>query len=173
MLIRILKILTILILFLLLGFLSLGLLKPEVKYETKAEVKGQLVDVFAMYNDMDKIDQWIPTIKRITPLKETANKKGSVYEMVIDNDGREIKMKEKVLDFVENEMVALEFDTGPMIKKDQFTFAQAGNKTQIIGNHSVVGNNYLYKCMFSLFGTNMQGVDQKYLDAFVENFENK
>jgi len=173
MLIRILKILTILILFLMIGFLSLGLFVPEVDYESHGEVVGSVGDVFALYNDMDQIDQWIPSIKTIKPLKETQNKKGSVYEMVIDNEGNEITMKEKVLDYKEGELVSLEFDAGAMTKTDVFTFAQAGNKTKIIGKHTVRGNNYFYKCMFSMFGSNMQGIDQGYMDAFIKNFESR
>jgi len=173
MLVRILKILTFLVIILMLGFLSMGLMVPQVDYESSAEVEGSVKDVFDLYNDMDKIDQWIPTIKSIKPLKETDSKIGSVYEMVIDNDGAEIKMKEKVLDYKDGELVALEFDAGVMRKTDVYTFAQAGNKTKIIGKHSVVGNNYFYKCMFSMFGSNMQKIDQKYMDAFIENFKKR
>jgi len=173
MLIRILKILTFLILFLMIGFLSMGFFVPQVNYESSGEVVGKVADVFALYNDKDQIDQWIPTIKSIKPLKETQNIKGSVYEMVIDNEGSEITMKEKVLDYKEGEMVSLEFDAGAMTKTDVFTFAQAGNKTKITGNHSVEGNNYFYKCMFSLFGSNMQGIDQGYMDAFIVSFESR
>ncbi len=170
---RIFKILTILILILMLGFLSLGLFTPKVEYETAGEVEGVVGDVFEWYNDKDKINQWIPSIKSVKTLKETQNVKGSVYEMVIDNEGNEITMEEKVLDYKEDELVSLEFDAGAMTKMDVFTFAQAGKKTKILGKHSVKGNNYFYKCMFAMFGSNMKGIDQGYMDAFIKNFEER
>lgn len=156
-----------------LGFLSIGLFVPQVDYETAGEIDGGVAEVFAMYNDMDKIKNWIPSIKSIKSLKETENKKGSVYEMVIDNEGNEITMEERVLDYKEGELVSLQFDPGPMTKTDVYTFAQAGNKTIINGKHSVKGSNYFYKCMFALFKSNMTNIDQDYMNAFKKYFEKR
>ncbi len=173
MLIRILKFLTIFILILIVGFFALGLFVPQVEYQCETVVEGPIGEVFENYNDLESIDKWIPDIKSVKPLKETEDKKGSVYEMVIDSDGTEVKMAETVLDYQVNRMVALQFETGPMEKRDVFNFLEENGQTIITGNHVVTGTNYFYKCMFALFKGALTKVDQGYLDNFKEYHEKR
>lgn len=173
MLIRILKFLTIFILILIIAFFSLGILSPNVEYQSQTTVSGSVEDVFQSYNDIESIGNWIPEIKEVKVLKETQKKEGSVYEMLIDSDGTDVKMKETVLKYSENKLVALRFDTGPMKKNDEFQFEEENGATKITGTHSVEGTNYFYKCMFTMFKGGMSKIDQKYMDNFKEYHENR
>lgn len=170
---RILKILTILILILILGFFSLGLFVPKLEYSTSVNVDGPIEKVFDTYNDLESLSDWMPEIKSVRAKKETENKKGSVYEMVIDSDGTEVKMDETVVDYHINRMVSLKFDTGPMEKIDRFDFLEENGETIISGSHEVIGTNYFYRCMFAMFKGGLTKVDQKNLDTFKSYFEKK
>ncbi len=154
-----------------LGFFALGAFVPEIEYESKGIARGPISEVFAKYNDIENIDEWIPDIKQVNALKETEDKKGSVYEMVIDSDGTEVKMEETVVDWVENSKLALRFETGPMEKYDVFQFLEENGQTIITGKHRVKGTNYFYKCMFALFKGGLGRVDQGYMDNFIAYYE--
>lgn len=171
MVIRILKILTILILILILGFFCLGLFVPKVEYQSNAIVKGSVASVFESYNDIESIGNWIPEIKSVIPKKVTESKKGSVYEMVIDSDGTDVKMNETVMDYQVNRMVSLKFETGPMEKLDSYEFLEENGETLITGTHRVEGTNYFYKCMFALFKGALSSVDQGYMYQFKSYYE--
>lgn len=154
-------------------FFSLGILVPSVEYQSENIINGSLEEVFESYNDIESIGEWIPEIKEVKALKETQGKEGSVYEMLIDSDGTDVKMKETVTAYQKNKMVSLKFETGPMAKNDSFEFEEEGNAVRIIGKHKVEGTNYFYKCMFAMFKGGMSKIDQKYLDNFKEYHENK
>jgi uncharacterized protein YndB with AHSA1/START domain len=156
------------ILVLLLIFLSLGLFIPKVTYETMGELEMPKEEVFALYNDMDKIKEWIPEIVEVETLVETPDKIGSEFRMIVENNGQEMEMMERVVDFVPNEKVALSFDAGMMLKKDVFTFEERGNTTLIKGSHEVEGSSYYTKCVFAFFKGPFQKIDQGYLDSFVK-----
>lgn len=170
---RILKFLTILILILIIAFFSLGLFVPKVEYQSTAIINGSLEEVFQSYNDIESMNNWIPEIKSVNALKLTEDKQGSVYEMLIDSDGTEVKMEETIIAYEENKMVSLKFETGPMDKIDEFQFLREGSQTKIIGTHSVEGTNYFYKCMFAMFKGGLSTVDQGHLEKFKEYQENR
>ena len=110
------------ILILIIGFLSLGLFVPQVEYQSSAIIDGSIDEVFQSYNDIESISKWIPEIKSVKALKLTEEKEGSVYEMLIDSDGTEVKMEETVLAYEANKLVSLKFETGPMDKIDEFQY---------------------------------------------------
>jgi len=158
---------------LIIGFLSLGLFVPQVEYQSSVIIDDSIAEVFQSYNDIESISNWIPEIKSVKALKLTEEKEGSVYEMVIDSDGTEVKMEETVLAYEVNKLVSLKFETGPMDKIDEFQFLEEGNKTKIVAKHRVEGTNYFYKCMFAMFKGGLSTVDQGYLEKFKEYQEQK
>lgn len=105
-------------------------------------------------------------MKKVTPLKETADKVGSEYRMVVKNNGQKMEMLERVEAFVPNEEVKLFFDAGMMEKRDHYKFKEEAGKTVISTQHSVRGKSYYSRCMFALFKGAFQQVDQGYLDEF-------
>ena len=164
---NILRRIALVVLVLLLIFLSLGIFIPTVSYETKGEINKPIEEVFALYNDMDRISEWIPEIKEVETLVNKAGKVGSEFRMVVDNNGQSMEMLERVEDYVPNERVALFYDAGMMLKNDTFTFEEEGGKTIIKGSHEVEGSSYYSKCVFAFFKGPFQKVDQGYMDNFV------
>ena len=147
-------------------FLLAGLLVPQVKYEAQITVDMPLDKTFALFNDTKKIPKWMPEIKRITPIEETSGFVGSRYKMIMDNGGTEIKMKRKVLDYKENQLVRLEFEAESMKKTDRYTFTAKDGKTLIQHQATTRGNGYMNRCFFAFLKGSFKKIDQQYLNNF-------
>ncbi|MBT8189304.1 MAG: SRPBCC family protein [Saprospiraceae bacterium] len=170
---KIIKILLTIVVFFIVVFLLAGIVRPVVEYQTEVTVKGALDDVWADYNDMDNLHQWIPEVKSIKTIKETKDKVGSEYEMLVINQGSEMTMKETITEFEIMKKVGLHFAAGNMIKDDLTTFEGDYHSTTIKGTHKCRGKNYLTRCMFAFFGSMFKKIDQQYLDQFKAWSESK
>lgn len=163
---KVLKIVLGIVWLLLTVFLLAGLIFPQVKYQAKTSVNLPLDKTFTLFNDITQIQKWIPEIKSISPIEETPNQIGSRYKIVMDNQGTETEMIEKVIDYQTNKGLTLEFDAGSMIKTDQYSFTEQDGKTIITHDATAKGNSYLNRCFFAFLKGAFKKIDQKYLDNF-------
>ena len=147
-------------------FFATGLLIKETSYTTKVSVNKSVEEVFKIFNTSENIKSWIPEIKSFDVVKENVGKTGSVYKIVIDNQGQEILMTQKVITYVENEKVTLFFDAENMLKRDDYIFKEKNGITTITLNSSCQSESYLMACMFPYFKATFQEQDQKYLNSF-------
>lgn len=163
---KILKIILGIVWLLLTVFLLVGLLIPKVEYQVQTTVNMPLEETFTLFNDVSKIPEWIPEVKRITPIEEVTGEIGSRYTVVMDNGGTEMKMKEKVLDYQPNQLVELEFDADMMYKTDLYTFTEKDGQTTIRQQTVTKGKGYLNRCFFVFYKKIFKKIDQGYLDNF-------
>lgn len=148
-------------------FFGTGLIIKEIDYKTEVEVNKPLKETFAMFNDAAKLKNWIPELKSIEPIEYKAGNTGSRYKMVVlDGNGNEITMEEKVLAYVENEKVTLYFDAQGMLKTDDYTFIAKGDKTIITNNSNCKSDSYIFGCMMPYFKGTFKDIDQGYLNNF-------
>ncbi len=155
------------VIFLSLVFFGTGLVIKEISYETKVEINKPLNEVFAMFNDDDNLKEWIPELKSIVALDEKTGVTGSRYRMVVvDGNGNDITMEEKVLAYVENEKITLYFDAQGMLKTDDYTFASDGSKTIITNQSTCKSDSYIFGCMMPYFKGTFKSIDQGYLNNF-------
>jgi hypothetical protein len=92
---------------------------------------------------------------------------------VIENQGQEILMTQKVIAYIENEKVTLFFDAENMLKRDDYNFKEKRGITTITLNSSCQSESYLMACMFPYFKNTFQEQDQKYLNSFKAFVEKK
>jgi len=163
---KIFKILLGIIAILLIVFLATGLIIKETTYEVSTSIDKPVEEVFAAFNDHTKIKEWIPSIKSFEAIDEKEGMVGSTYKMIVDDNGKEFKMKETITEFVVNKKMKLEFDAQGMLKTDDVTFTSDGDKTTITNRSVCKGTNFLLKCTFPYFKSIFKSTDQKYLDNF-------
>ena len=145
-------------------FFATGLLVKETSYTTTVSI---------VFNRSENIKSWIPEIKSFDVVKENIGKTGSVYKIVIENQGQEILMTQKVIAYVKNEKVTLFFDAENMLKRDDYNFKEKRGITTITLNSSCQSESYLMACMFPYFKDTFQEQDQKYLNSFKSFVEKK
>lgn len=147
-------------------FLATGLIVKETTYMVKVEIDKPVQEVFAKFQDAELLKEWIPEVKSIDVIEEKPGKVGSTYKMVIENQGQEITMTEKVLAFVENEKITFYFDAEQMLKTDDYNFSSEGNKTIITQDSKVTAKSYILGCTFPWFKGNFKKISQDYLERF-------
>ena len=170
---KVLRYVAMVVLALLLIFLSLGLFVPEVTYTTEVTVDKDLNTTFAKFADRTTVKEWIPEVKTLEVITATPEIVGSQYRMVVDNNGQTTEMTETTQAYEENQAITLHFDAGMMQKTDAYTFAGAAGGTAITCQHTARGDSYYARCVFALFGSAFEKIDQGYLDRFAEWVESE
>lgn len=162
------KVILIIISVFVVAFLLTGLIVKETTYTAQVSVNKPISTVFKTFNNSENIKKWIPEVKSFEVVSENPGKTGSVYKIVVDNQGQDITMTEKVMAFVENEKVTLFFDAEGMLKKDDYTFTEKDGITTVTLNASCQSETYLMACVYPLFKGTLQEQDQSYLNNFKE-----
>lgn len=160
------KIIIIIISIVVVSFFSIGLFVKETKFTTQITIAQPIETVFSSFNDISKLKEWIPEFKSIEVIEEKLGKTGSTYKIVVDNNGQEITMQEKILAYVPNEKVTLHYNTGEgsMLKTDDYVFTTDANKTTITHKATCKSGKFLMSCMFPIFKSKLKQQDQAYLN---------
>ncbi|QNM86860.1 SRPBCC family protein [Polaribacter pectinis] len=158
---------------LVIGFFLTGLIIKETNYTAQVFVDKPVTEVFSVFNNSENIKNWIPEIKSFEVVNDNPGKTGSIYKIVVENQGEEITMTEKVLAYVPNEKVTLFFDAENMLKTDDYLFCEEDGVTTIILKSSCKSDSFIMACLFPYFKGTFQEQDQAYLNNFKEFVEKK
>jgi uncharacterized membrane protein len=154
-------------------FFATGLIIKETNYSAEVTVNKPVEKAFKTFNNSENIKNWIPEVKSFEVINENPGKTGSEYKIVVENQGQEIAMTEKVMAYVPNEKVTLFFDAENMLKKDDYNFTEKDGITTITLNSSCRSESYIMACMFPYFKGTFQKQDQTYLNNFKQFVEKK
>ncbi|WKD84713.1 hypothetical protein KCTC32516_00047 [Polaribacter huanghezhanensis] len=147
-------------------FFSTGLIIKETTYQVKVEIDKPLDAVFSVFNNQELMKEWLTDVKSITPISVKPGIVGSEYKMLVENQGKEMEMNEKVMAFIPNKKVTLFFDADDMLKTDEYDFSFSDGKTTIIKDVICKSDSYLMSCLFPYFKGTFTDIDQKYLEDF-------
>ena len=147
-------------------FFSTGLIVKETTYQVKVEINKPLQTVFSVFNNQELMKEWLTDVKSVTPINVKPGIVGSEYKMIVENQGKEMVMNEKVIAFIPNKKVTLFFDADDMLKTDDYRFSFSEDKTTIVKEVVCKSDSYLMSCVFPYFKGMFIEIDQKYLDNF-------
>lgn len=147
-------------------FFLTGLVVKETNYTVQVSIKKPRNEVFTIFNTTGNLKKWIPEIKSIDTLKFNEGKIGSVFEMVVENNGEEITMTEKILAYIPNKKITLFFDAENMLKTDDYIFEENESITVVTLNATCRSDSYIMACVFPYFKSIFKEQDQTYLNNF-------
>lgn len=153
------------------AFFATGIIIKETTYTAKVTVNKPIALVFKEFNKHENAKNWIPEIKSFETVNENFGKTGSVYNVIIENQGQEIKMTQRILAYVPNEKVTFYFDAENMLKKDDYLFTEKDGVTTINLNASCNSKTYIMSCMLPYFKGKLENQSQEYLNNFKEFLE--
>lgn len=152
-------------------FFSTGLIVKETTYQVRIEIEKPIDTVFSVFNNQELMKEWLTDVKSVEPINVKPGIVGSEYKMIIENEGKEMEMNEKVLAFIPNKKVTLYLDANDMLKTDDYNFSFSNGKTTIIKEVICKSDSYLMSCVFPYFKGMFTEIDQKYLDDFKSYIE--
>lgn len=156
----------IILLVVMLAFITLGLFLNKQEYTLETEINRPVQEIFQLFNDRNRLSEWLTEVKSFEPITETENKIGNKYKMMVDNDGKIVELIETLTGYKENEMVEMEFVSGWMHKYNHFTFSKSENGTKMIARYSIEGTNPFAKSLFLFFTKSFQEIDAANLERF-------
>lgn len=160
------KVILAIITLIILVFLATGLIVKEVNYAVEVEIDKPLAEVFTLFEAPETLQKWMPEVKSLEPINVKDGKVGSTYKMVIENEGQEMAMTEKILAYIPNQKMTFQFDSDQMIKTDDFNFTAKGDKTIMTQNCTVMSKSYITACLFPYFKGTFAAASQEYMDRF-------
>ena len=160
------KVILIIISTLVIAFLATGLLVQQTNYSATVSIDKPIDEVFSNFMQIDSVKNWISDIKSVKPININPGITGSVYDVVVLNQGQEIIMTEKIMAYVLNEKVTLFYDAENMLKKDDYLFSEENGITTITLNAACQSESFIMACMFPYFRGTFQAQDQSYLNNF-------
>ena len=160
------KVILIIISIVVVAFLATGLLVQQTNYSATVSIDKPIDEVFSNFMQIDSVKNWIPDIKSVKPVNINPGITGSVYDVVVLNQGQEIAMTEKIMAYVLNEKVTLFYDAENMLKKDDYLFSEENGITTITLNAACQSESFIMACMFPYFRSTFQAQDQSYLNNF-------
>ena len=165
------KVILIIISIVVVAFLATGLLVQQTNYSATVSIDKPIDEVFSNFMQIDSVKNWIPDIKSVKPVHINPGITGSVYDVVVLNQGQEIVMTEKIMAYVLNEKVTLFYDAENMLKKDDYLFSEENGITTITLNAACQSESFIMACMFPYFRGTFQAQDQSYLNNFKKFLE--
>jgi|TARA_B110000459_G_scaffold119930_1_gene132202 hypothetical protein len=165
------KVILIIISTLVVAFLATGLLVQQTNYSATVSIDKPIDEVFSNFMQIDSVKNWISDIKSVKPVNINPGITGSVYDVVVLNQGQEIIMTEKIMAYVLNEKVTLFYDAENMLKKDDYLFSEENGITTITLNAACQSESFIMACMFPYFRGTFQAQDQSYLNNFKKFLE--
>ena len=84
------KVILIIISTLVVAFLATGLLVQQTNYSATVSIDKPIDEVFSNFMQIDSVKNWIPDIKSVKPVNINPGITGSVYDVVVLNQGQEI-----------------------------------------------------------------------------------
>ena len=152
-------------------FFTTGLLIKETSYTTEVTVNKPVDEVFSAFNNIENTKKWIPEIKSIDTIQSNFVKTGSIYQIVINNQGEDITMTEKVMAYIPNEKLTVFYDAENMLKTNDYTFTENDGATKITLRATCVSESYMMACVFPYFKSTFKEQDQAYLNNFKQFIE--
>lgn len=154
-------------------FFLTGSFIKETNYSTEVKINKPLDFVFKEFNDKDNSKKWIPEIKSLDTIQQNFTKTGSIFKIVIDNNGEEIVMTEKIVAFIPNEKLTIFYDAENMLKTNDYIFNKIEGGTKITLHASCSSDSYIMSCLFPYFKGTFKNQDQQYLNNFKNLIEQK
>ncbi len=126
-------------------FFSVGLVKPHIQYESKVTVERPVDRSFIVFIDGSKMDQWLTGFKGIQLVSGMPNFPGSIFNLTLEINGREVTLKEEVLDFRWNELFSVRIQHDFMTIENVNEFVAEGMKTEITATYRLTGKNIFWR----------------------------
>lgn len=157
---KILKYIAIAIVILIVGFILLGVLKPEVAYDSEIIVDKPLQEAWAVAQDEAKMADWLPGFQKVEHVSGTPGTVGAVSNVYFITDGEEMMIQETITELTPNESIAMNFTSDFMNMEYKLNMSTVDDKTKIVSNTVAKGNGLLSKSMMALAGSSIKAQEE-------------
>ena len=152
-------------------FLALGLIKPEISYDCEIVVDKPISESWAVTQDEEKLKDWLPTIQKIEHISGTPGTVGAVSDVHFDNDGQMMTIRETITDLVPEKSISMTYTSDFMNMDYTLNMADENGKTKIYTSTTTEGNGMISKSMMVLIAGSIEAQEETNLANLKETIE--
>lgn len=152
-------------------FLLMGIIKPELSYECEILVDKPVSESMAVAQDQEKLSKWLTGFHRIEHISGTPGTVGAVSNVYFDNNGQEASIQETITDIVPNESISMTYESDFMDMNYKMTMSDINGKTKISTNTTTAGNGIISKSIIAFIGNSIKAQEEENLDRLKETIE--
>lgn len=153
-------------------FLSAGLIRPEITYDSEVMINKPVEEVWAVMQDESRISEWLKEVKRIEHVSGEPGTVGAVSKIYVDQGGEEMFMTETITAQKEQEMMAMTFTMDFMDMDYEMHLEASDGKTKVSSHSETKGNGLFAKSLLAFMGGAMkeqEDTNMKNLKALIES----
>lgn len=141
---------------LIIGFFILGIIKPELSYDSEIIVDKPLAESWAVSQDENKMSDWLEGLQKIEHVSGTLGTVGAISDVYFITDGQEMVIREKITDIIPHESISMTFTSDFMNMDYKLSMKSIDGKTKISSNTTAIGNGMISKSLIVLMGSSIE-----------------
>jgi len=141
---------------LVIGFLALGLIRPQVAYECETMVEKPLAESWAVIMDEEKLPEWLMGFQRIEPVSGTPGTVGAVSNVYFDDNGETMAIQETITALVPEESISMSYTSDFMDMDYSMTMTSVNGQTRINTATVAKGNGVVSRSIMALMGSSIK-----------------
>ena len=152
-------------------FLAIGLIKPEISYDCEIMVDKPVGESWAVTQDESKLGDWLPGFQKIEPVSGTPGTVGAVSDVHFISDGEQMVIRETITDIVPNKSISMSYENDFMFMDYQLNMSDANGKTKINTSTTAEGNGMFAKSIMVLMGGSIEAQEETNLANLKKTIE--
>lgn len=137
-------------------FLLIGFIKPDITYDCEIMVNKPLEESWNVTQDEEKMSEWLEGFQKVEQVSGTSGTVGAVSNVYFITDEQEMIIKETITDIKPNESIEMIFESDFMNMDYTLKMASINGKTKISSNTIVKGNGMFSKSIMVLLGNSLK-----------------
>src|SRR5258707_2183235 len=151
-------------------FLGIGLIVPSYDYQSSIQVNASPEKCWGVFHNTKLMSQRLQGLESLTLKSGDSLAVGSLYEIVVNDDGHRMVMSEKIIEVRAPTKAAYELNNDGL--KSKFSFSFDGSQSTTVSSHyNVTGNNILWKSILFLSKSYMTTASQGQLTSLKKVIE--
>ena len=99
-------------------------------YSTEFTLNATPQQVFVFLSSPKYLKQWVSGLQEMD-LIETRDERGPLYEIVVNVRGQKVKMRQEVIKYDQDSMIAMQIKNDSMVSTSIFRLEEVGEKTKV------------------------------------------
>jgi len=152
-------------------FVVIGFIKPDITYDCEVMVDKSLEESWKVMQDEDKMSEWLEGFQQVEQVSGTPGTVGAVSNVYFITDGQKMTIKETITDIKPNESIEMLFESDFMNMDYKLKMASVNGKTKISSNTNAKGNGMFSKSIMALMGNSLKAQEETNLTNLKKTIE--
>jgi uncharacterized protein YndB with AHSA1/START domain len=157
---------------LMVGIILIGLFAKRFEYSSSITINASPAHCWEVFHDTTQMRHWVPGLKSLTLMQGKFFQAGSVYEMVIEDNGERMVMHETLMAVDPPREISYVLTNDAFSSKYSYRFipGQDGT-TRIESQYEVAGNSLIWRAVLYLSKSYLSNSSQEQLVLFKKHIE--